>query len=182
MSITFYAPPPLPADEEERVAAVIASGLLDAIDDARLVALADQTRRELGTACAAVTLLHGDRQTLIAGAGCTTGSYRRATSFCGHAILERSGLLCVPDAAVDDRFAGNPHVIDDRIVRFYAAASIRDASGHALGALCVFDPAPRRPLSAPEAIRLRELADAVLVTSPRLATMQSKGKRAATHP
>lgn len=167
MSITIYAPPTVPADEDDRTAAVIASGMLDTLNDARLVALVERARREFDTACAAVTLLHGDRQTVVAGAGCLPGSYRRSTSFCGHAILERTGLLYVPDAALDDRFAGNPYVIDDRIVRFYAAAVIRGTSGHALGALCIFDPAPRQTFSTAEAAHLVELAESVLPAHPR---------------
>jgi PAS domain S-box-containing protein len=67
----------------------------------------------------------------------------REVSFCGHVITGRE-VMEVADAARDPRFASAPLVIGDSQIRFYAAAPLLTADGHALGALCVMDRAPRR--------------------------------------
>jgi GAF domain-containing protein len=74
--------------------------------------------------------------------GLETAGTRREDSLSAHAILE-SDLTEVPDAQLDERFADNPHVVGNPMVRFYAATPLRTADGHALGVLCVIDHVPR---------------------------------------
>lgn len=50
--------------------------------------------------------------------------------------------LVVPDVLRDPRFASNP-ALREHAVRFYASAPLVDSDGFVLGALCLFDDAPR---------------------------------------
>lgn len=65
----------------------------------------------------------------------------RDHSFYPFTILQND-VLEVPDARLDERFAGSPLVVGDPCVRFYAGALLLTRSGVALGTLGVLDPRP----------------------------------------
>lgn len=79
----------------------------------------------------------------------------RDVSFCAHAI-NTDGIMVIQDAALDERFADNPLVLDG-MIRFYAGVALRAPSGHALGALCVIDGQPHAEFGPAERQHLREL-------------------------
>ena len=66
----------------------------------------------------------------------------RSISFCDH-TLKHKGVMVVPDATLDARFADNPMVTGPHHIRFYAGVTLRDADGFALGTLAVADTVPR---------------------------------------
>ncbi|QJE00344.1 GAF domain-containing protein [Massilia forsythiae] len=147
---------PIPLDERARLAALEASRLLDTQPDNvfdRLTRLAVQV-----TECpiALVTLLTAQRQWFKSGVGLDIGETPRGWAFCNHAILQ-DGPFIVTDAGQDPRFRANPLVVGAPHVRFYGGIPLRDAGGHALGALCVMDREPRR-LRERELQALQELA------------------------
>ena len=158
MGVIFYAAAPTLADEAERETVIAASGLLDARDDVALTALVREARRAFGTAMAAITILYQDWQYLIAADGLSSGVYSRRASFCGHTVAAENGLLVVRDTHDDERFAGNPNVVEGDAIRFYAGAALPLADGVTLGALCIFDPRPRENFGAGEEARLRVYA------------------------
>ncbi len=163
MSITFYEPPPTPADEERRARAVEDLRATEATGDPVLGHIALEARDRLHADMSVVSIIQGDYQHLIAASGLPLGIYSRRTSFCGHAVASGEALYCVPDLTADRRFAFNPWVTGESgDNRFYAAAVLRDGQGMALGALCVLDDAPRRGLSAEESATLARLADGVV--------------------
>ncbi len=162
MGVTLFQPPMMPADELLREQGVEDAGALHATDDPTLQRLVEEARCRLGTAMAGISIIYRDWQYLIAGAGIPAGAYSRRTSLCGHAILRPGELLYVPDAQRDPRFADNPLVAEDRLLRFYLGVPLIDRTGTALGALCVFDPRPRPGLGQPQAAQLVSLADAVV--------------------
>jgi diguanylate cyclase (GGDEF)-like protein len=83
-----------------------------------------------------------DRQWYKAKVGVDASHATRAETFCTH-VIDSGAPLVVGDAAADERFATNPHVLIEGGVRFYAGVPIHSPGGHAVGTLCVFDPEPR---------------------------------------
>jgi diguanylate cyclase (GGDEF)-like protein len=154
---------PLPTGDEERLVALRSYEVLDtraeeAFD--RLVALA---ARLTGTPMAAISLVDSDRQWFKARVGLAAEETPRDQSFCAHAILMPDHALVVPDAAADPRFADNPLVTGAPGIRFYAGVPLVNPEGHALGALCVVDRAPRS-LAPDQLEALTTLAGAVSST------------------
>jgi len=161
VSVTFYSPAPIPADERARSQAVRASGLLELVEDPRLTALAKAARKLIGGDWSGVALLIDDLQIVIASSGGQLGRYDRARSMSAHAIVAPDQVFCVPDTMTDSRFRSNPFVRVG-LIRFFVAAPIVDAAGYALGVLCVSSRNPRAPLADSEAQALRRLAAQVL--------------------
>lgn len=158
-SFSVYTPAPLPADEAAREAEVRMSGLFRADVAMRLHDLVMQVRHGLRARLAALSVITGNRQRLLARAGIDAEWTGRAESFCGHALLRPHDVMVVPDTASDERFAGNPFVIGEPHIRFYAGAPLTTPSGHALGTLCVFDFRPRSGISEDERALLSRLAN-----------------------
>jgi excisionase family DNA binding protein len=150
------APALPPEDEGERLAAVEASGLLDTPPEDVFDRLTRLAARATDCPIALLTLLTADRQWFKSRVGLALPEIPRGWAFCNHAILGEAAFM-VEDAARDPRFAGNPLVTDEPRIRFYGGVPLRDAGGHALGALCVMDREPRR-LRARELQSLEELA------------------------
>ncbi len=155
-----FARPPILPDEPERLVALRRYEILDtpperAFDDLTLLAA-----QICQTPIAMVSLVDSDRQWFKSRIGVETRETPRDIAFCAHAIAGRETLI-VPDTFQDERFAGNPLVVDEPQIRFYAGALLRVAEGHALGALCVIDRVPRQ-LTDDQAPALEALARQVV--------------------
>lgn len=83
------------------------------------------------------------RQWFKARLGVELDGTRRSVSMCTHALDAPGGVLVVPDATEDPRFADNPLVAGPTHVRFYAGVVIASPDGFALGTVCVVDIRPR---------------------------------------
>jgi serine/threonine-protein kinase len=134
--------PPRPLDEERRLAAVAAAEVLDTPPEAPFDNVARLAATICGVPMGLVSLVDRDRQWFKAKVGVAVDELPREYSFCGHAILQ-DGVMIVPDAREDARFADNPLVASEPFVRFYAGAALRAQDGSALGTLCVLDREPR---------------------------------------
>ena len=134
---------PMSQNEAARLEALHAYAILDtpaeaAFDDlVRLAALICQTPM------ATISLVDSDRQWFKSRLGVKVSATPREESFCSHAITHPDDLFIVPDATLDERFAGLALVREAPHIRFYAGARLLDAEGHALGMLCVLDRTPR---------------------------------------
>lgn len=129
--------------EAERLAALHQLDVHDGLADASLAPLARLAARVCDAPLAMINLVDARRQWSLATVGLDDHrEVPRAHSFCAHA-LARDEVLVVEDAARDPRFRDNPFVVGGPRVRFYAGAPLIDRDGHALGAVCALDRAPR---------------------------------------
>ena len=134
--------PAIPANEQQRLAALYELLLLDTPPEQRFDTIVEFAASEFDVPICLVTLIDHDRQWFKARVGMETCSTGRDISFCGHAILHPD-VLVVPDAAEDSRFADNPLVMSEPHIRFYAGAPLALPSGYVIGTLCVIDIKPR---------------------------------------
>ncbi|MBL0930141.1 MAG: GAF domain-containing protein [Alphaproteobacteria bacterium] len=129
--------PATPENEDERLAALRALGVLDTAPERIFDDIVAVARAIFGTSMAHIPLIDKDRQWLKARVGHDIVETPRDVSFCAHAIL-RDDALVVPDAREDPRFHDNPYVEGEGL-RFYVGQPLRVADGAAIGTLCVAD-------------------------------------------
>lgn len=140
-----------------RLARLRALGVLDTGPEALFDALTRLAAEHAQVPIALVSLVDADRQWFKANQGLEgVQETPRDQAFCAHTILQ-DGLMEVPDAQADPRFASNPLVLGDPNIRFYAGAPIVLDDGLRLGTLCVIDREPRQ-LTAAQRAFLSDLA------------------------
>ncbi|GAB4440807.1 MAG: hypothetical protein OHK0015_37300 [Chloroflexi bacterium OHK40] len=154
--------PPIPADDQARLAALDRYQVLDTPAEREFDDLVRLAAEICGTPIALVSLIDARRQWLKANYGLDVAETPRGLAFCSYAILQPDELFVVPDALADERFADNPFVTGPPYVRFYAGMPLRTGDGHALGTLCVIDRETRQ-LSPFQRDALRVLARQVMV-------------------
>lgn len=137
-------PAPIPFDDKERVAALRRCDVLDTGPgpEPEFDEIARMAAEICGTEMSFVSLVDRDREYLKAAVGSDRREAPRATSFCGHAILE-TAVFEVTDALSDPRFATNSDVASGDRIRFDAGAPVITSDGFAVGMLCVKGTAPR---------------------------------------
>ena len=155
-------PAPLYHDEAARLAVLRDYGVLDSFPEAAFDDIVFLASYICEAPMAFVSLVDESRQWFKAKVGTDMDETSRDVAFCAHAILEPDGLLVIPDAQEDPRFATNPMVREAPGIRFYAGAPLVSPEGMPLGTLCVFDQKPRS-LSAAQARALGALARQVVV-------------------
>lgn len=150
-----FMPAVVPEADAERLAALRASGALDARALPLFDAAAKRAADIFDVRMAMVSLIDEDAQRVHGSFGALPSAddaaapaaddrafdVPRAVSLCGH-VVANAQTLVVPDVARDMRFAGNA-TLRSRGLRFYAGAPLRDAGGHVIGTLCLLDSEPR---------------------------------------
>ena len=149
-------PPPIPANEADRLCALQRYLVLDTQPEACYEDVVGLARQICQVPIALVSLVDSERQWFKARVGLDATETPRHISFCGHAILGDS-VFVVADAATDSRFADNPLVTGDPHIRSYAGAPIVAPDGQRLGTVCVIDFVPRQ-LTAAQLTALQALA------------------------
>ncbi|MGI4749243.1 MAG: GAF domain-containing protein [Janthinobacterium lividum] len=126
----------MPEKELERIAAVNRFLNLEFSKEKELQEIVNLAARICQTPTALITLLDKDTQYVKFKFGSDLKTTHREDAFCNHAI-EQQGVMVVPDALQDMRFANNPLVTSGPGIRFYAGSPITTQDGHNLGSLCV---------------------------------------------
>ena len=134
---------PVPENETARLEALNACQVLDTTPEQAFDDLVKIAASVCSVPIALVSLIDETRQWFKAKVGLDVSETPRQLAFCAHAILE-SGVMIVPDASIDPRFADNPLVTADPHIRFYAGVPLETDAGYRLGTLCVIDRKPRR--------------------------------------
>lgn|GEM_PF-750657 len=148
--------PEIPANENERIAALEGHRILDTLPEESYNRIVETAAEVCGTPIAAISLIDHERQWFKARVGLDATETSREISFCGHAVAADEEL-CVGDALKDERFAHNPLVAGDPKIRFYFGVPVHGGAGLALGTLCVIDRTPR-DLDRTQRLVLRHLA------------------------
>ncbi len=151
-------PPPVPNDEESRLAALKryrldGAGREPAFDHA--TALAAHLFR---VPISLVSIVGAQEQRFKGATGLAAPCTSRHVSFCGHALHQKE-VLVVEDALRDKRFFDNPLVTGEPKIRFYAGAPLLFEDGSIPGTLCLIDREPRSfsPREQEELARLAKL-------------------------
>jgi signal transduction histidine kinase len=152
-----HVPPPIPDNEAERLADLYAYEILDSDPEEPFEDIAGVAAFICGTRWARVTFVDAQRQWIKAVLGMSRGDTPRDEAFCPHTIVAPDGVMVVNDAAGDERFRGNPNVVGDPRIRFYAGSAIRAESGRPVGTVSVLDPEPRA-LEADQLEALKKLS------------------------
>jgi len=146
--------PPLPDDEDQRIAALQALKILDTDPEERFDRITRLAARFFNVPIALVSLVDVNRQWFKSSYGLGISETSRDISFCGHAILNTE-ILVVEDATKDERFVDNPLVSGDPDIRFYAGKTLV-VDGNLVGTLCLIDRQPR-VFSAEDKVLLQDL-------------------------
>lgn len=148
-------------DETARLDALKSYSVLDTLPETDYDLITQLAAQICSTPIALISLLDEHRQWFKAKQGLTLSETPREFAFCTQAILNPEETLLVADARTDERFAHNPYVTGEPHVVFYAGVPLVDASGFALGSLCVIDQQVRQ-LSPEQTSALRALARQVV--------------------
>lgn len=132
---------PLPADEEERLAALATYDLDDPGTRRALDRLTRLAVGRFGTEMASVNLIEEDRQRLLSCEGLDLGDGPRGESVCTFTILDE-GVTVVEDLRTDPRFE-EVTALRESLIRAYAGAPVRTPEGYAIGTFCIYDDEPR---------------------------------------
>lgn len=159
--VAFKASPAAEATEARRLSALKAYEILDTPPEATFDRMTARAARLFRVPVVLISLVDESRQWIKSCFGVDLTQTDRSISFCTHA-LDSDGIFQVPDALADERFAGNPLVLGEPHIRFYAGAPLKAPGGHSLGTLCLIDRVARPPLSPDEQLTLQELAEDVM--------------------
>ncbi|HVM12575.1 MAG TPA: sensor domain-containing diguanylate cyclase [Actinomycetota bacterium] len=152
-------PPPIPSDEQDRLATLHALQILDTEPEERFDRVTRLAQRLFDVPIALVSLIDAERQWFKSKIGLEASETSREVSFCAHAIAGE-GILHVPDAREDPRFHDNPDVLGGANIRFYAGCPIQAPDGRSMGTLCIVDDQPRH-VDEEALSSLRDLAEMV---------------------
>ena len=153
---------PIPDNEMQRLEALRSYEILDTPPELDFDALTRVAAHSFGAPVALVAMMDTDRLWFKSRLGLEIPQLDRDIAFCAHAIMSPHEPLVVEDLRQDERFAGNPLVVNAPHLGFYAGAPIVDASGHALGTMAIVDVQPR-VFSSSQRATLQDMATLVMM-------------------
>ena len=140
-------PAPIPADEEERLAALAELNLLDTEAEPVFDRITTKLARVFEVPIALITFVDRDRQFFKSQTGLPEELAKarqtpRSVSICGH-VVAKNQVMVIEDLARDRRFANNP-LLKEHGIRFYAGVPLLAPNGQPIGSLCLLDLKPRQ--------------------------------------
>ncbi|AZI41434.1 sensor domain-containing diguanylate cyclase [Deinococcus psychrotolerans] len=129
---------PLPESEYARLMALARYSILDSAPEESFDRLTALVAEVLKVPIVLINFVDQFRQWGKSCVGMETSTELREVSFCSWTILSNE-VMIVEDAANDPRFEGNPLVVGEPHISFYAGVPLVTPDGHALGSLCVID-------------------------------------------
>ena len=127
--------------EVSRLMTLKSYDILDSQAEIEFDELTRQAKEEFGCPIAVVSLVDLGRQWFKSIQGLDAAETPRCLAFCSHVVKRKAkeGVMVVPDATKDPRFANNPLVTGGPMVRYYAGAPLISPEGDRLGSFCVID-------------------------------------------
>jgi two-component sensor histidine kinase len=150
----------IPANEEERLAAVRRYDVLDTPPDGAFDRITAIAARRFNVPIAIISVVDEDRIWFKSHHGLDVKQIGRDPGLCASAILSDIPHI-LPDATKDIKSLANPLVAGDFGLRFYAGVPLRTSDGYNLGTLCVIDKQPR-PIDQAQIDDLKDLASVVM--------------------
>lgn len=133
--------PEKPANEAERLAALMQLGILDTNPEERFDRITRIATRLFDVPIAVVSFVESERQWIKSAQGFDIQETPRSTSFCAHAILSNDFML-VEDLTKDSRFYDHPFVTGYPYFKFYLGCPLK-VNSYNVGVLCLLDNKPR---------------------------------------
>lgn len=125
--------------ERKRLKTVRRYQQLNLNDNQALNDLIALTMETCNVPMAMITIMGADVQWIKSKSGnIDIDKHSRDDSFCKY-LINKKGVMVVPDALDDKRFLKNPLVSAEDGIRFYAGAPLITSTGYHIGSLCVFD-------------------------------------------
>jgi two-component sensor histidine kinase len=131
--------PEKPHNESERLQNLYGYCILDTEPEDDFDSITTLASEIFDVPVCVITIIDRERQWFKSKVGLQVSETPRSISFCGHAIITPEKLLVVKDARMDDRFKGNPLVVGDPHIVFYAGAPIVSPEGYPFGTICILD-------------------------------------------
>jgi GAF domain-containing protein len=139
----------IPADEEQRMAAVKRYDILDTPADGAFDRVTAIAARRFAVPISIISIVDRDRIWFKSRHGLDVEQIGRDPGLCASAILRPDPHILV-DASKDVRSLANPLVAGEFGLRFYAGAPLRTTDGYNLGTLCVIDKEPSSDHTGPD--------------------------------
>ena len=150
---------PIPINEGQRIAALYSLNILDTPSEERFDRIARLAKEFFTVPVVLISFVDTSREWFKSCLGLPVKEISRGCSLGAYAILQTETVV-ITDVREDERFSGNPLIVDNPGIRFYAGAQIKGRGGMIIGMLSLLDRRPRRFLQ--EKLKmLKDLAGAV---------------------
>ncbi|PWL31650.1 GAF domain-containing sensor histidine kinase [uncultured Roseivirga sp.] len=147
--------------EESRLETLIAYRILDTPQEQEFDIITEISAELFNTPVSTISFIDKDRVWYKSVVGLNTKETKRFEAVCAEILNDDNDILEIEDLSNDPKFSTSTVFIDDKSLKFYAGAPIKDRNGFTLGTLCVMDTKPRR-LSDIEKSRLKNLSNMVM--------------------